>query len=62
MRQPWLVQAGALWEANRAGPITAFVASVSVPAIFYVVRKQIDFVHARWVVEERLWRSFACGG
>jgi predicted nucleic acid-binding protein len=54
LRQPWLAEAGAIWEANRAGRITAYLSSASMPTIFYVIRKQLDQAHARIAVAESL--------
>lgn len=58
LRQPWLAEAGAIWEANGAGTITAYLSSASMPTIFYVIRKQMDQAHARMAVEDCL-RSLA---
>ena len=58
LRQPWLLEAGAIWEANRAGRISAYLSSASMPTIFYLVRKQLDQAHARIAIDECL-RSLA---
>jgi predicted nucleic acid-binding protein len=50
-RDPWCVESNLVWEANRSGAIDAAVVGVTLPTIFYVVRKAAD--------REQAWRSVA---
>lgn len=54
IRQPWVVEAEAVLEANREGRITAYFSSASVPTLFYVVRKQRDLALAHLAVADCL--------
>jgi predicted nucleic acid-binding protein len=53
-RQPWSTEAAAIWKANHEGSIDAYFASVSVPTLFYVIRKQRGLVLAQMAVEDCL--------
>jgi predicted nucleic acid-binding protein len=53
-RQPWSTEAVAIWKANHEGSVDAHFASVSVPTLFYVVRKHRGLVLARMAVEDCL--------
>ncbi len=53
-RQPWSTEAEEIWKANRDGRIVAHFASVSVPTLFYVMRKQVGFMLAQTAVEDCL--------
>lgn len=50
-REPWRVEADALWDANRDGRLAALLSAASPPTIFYVIRKQADTERARLAVE-----------
>ena len=53
-RDPWLNDSATVFEANRAGKITAHVSAISLPTIFYLVRRNSDISQARKVVAECL--------
>jgi predicted nucleic acid-binding protein len=53
-RQPWSTEAAEIWKANRDGRIVAHLASVSVPTLFYVMRKQVGLSLAQTAVEDCL--------
>lgn len=46
VRQPWFADASQDWDAHVKGRIKAAVASFTVPAVFYIVRRQTDLHHA----------------
>ena len=56
-REPWRVEAEAIWDANREGRIAAHVSAAAMPTLFYVVRRQTDLPRAHLAVEHCL-RSF----
>ncbi len=49
-RSPWQVEARAIWNANREGRIAAAVSAITLPTVFYVVRKQADLGRAHLAV------------
>lgn len=53
-RQPWSTEAAAIWKANHEGSVDAYFASVSVPTLFYVIRKQRGLVLAQRAVADCL--------
>jgi predicted nucleic acid-binding protein len=53
-RAAWLADSAAVLQANHDGRITAYVAAVAVPTIFYIVRRQAGIPQAQTVVDECL--------
>jgi predicted nucleic acid-binding protein len=53
-RQPWSTEAVAIWKANHEDRIVAHFASVSVPTLFYVMRKQRGLALAQMAVADCL--------
>jgi predicted nucleic acid-binding protein len=53
-RDPWRVEAEAIWDANQAGRINAAISATSLPTIFYVIRKQADLARAHTAIENCL--------
>jgi predicted nucleic acid-binding protein len=41
-RQPWEADASAIWDAQDHGHLDGWLASFSLPTIYYVVRRQTD--------------------
>lgn len=46
VRQPWFAETSQVWDAHRKGELTAGIAAVTVPTVFYVVHRQTDLHHA----------------
>lgn len=40
VRQPWCLDAAAIWDANTRRQMEASLSSASFPTLFYLVRKQ----------------------
>jgi hypothetical protein len=53
-RKPWSTEAAAIWKANPEGRVVAYFASISVPTLFYVVRKQRGLALAQMAVADCL--------
>lgn len=53
-RQPWSTEAAAIWKANHKGRVVGYFASVSVPTLSYVIRKQRGLVLAQMAVADCL--------
>lgn len=53
-REPWRGEAGAIWQANHEGRITAHLASFSVPTLYYIIQKQLGDDPARRAVDRCL--------
>ena len=49
-RAPWVTEATEVWDAHHQGRLTAYVASFSIPTIFYVVRRQNDLTEVHEAV------------
>lgn len=49
-RAPWVAESGQVWDAHRAGRLSAFVAALSLPTIFYIARRQIGQTRANEAV------------
>lgn len=56
-RQPWLPDSAAVLLANQERRIVSYISAVTLPTIFYVVRRNASLAQAREVVGESL-RSF----
>ncbi len=50
MRQPFAVEASALWQACDEGRMTGYIAAASVTDIFYIARKLTNITQARTAV------------
>jgi predicted nucleic acid-binding protein len=50
-REPWRVEADALWGANDVGQLTAYLTATTLTDIFYVARKASDVSRARQAVQ-----------
>lgn len=46
VRQPWFADSAQAWDAHRNGDISAAIAAFTVPAIFYIMRRQTDLAGA----------------
>ncbi len=53
-RAAWLADSAAVLQANHDGRITAHVAAVALPTIYYVVRRQAGIPQAQAVIDECL--------
>lgn len=49
-RDPWRDEAGALWNANCDGRLDASNCAVSLPTLFYIMRRQVGLSQARLAV------------
>jgi len=50
-REPWAADAARLWEACDSGQIEGYVTAISLPIIFYIVRKSAGLDRARECVK-----------
>ena len=46
-RQPWVVDAKALWQAHEDGRLTGYITATSLTNIFYIARKHVNLEAAR---------------
>jgi predicted nucleic acid-binding protein len=53
-RAPWVADAIALWQANRAGRIAGCVAAFTLPTLYYVMGKQVGTAAALAAVRDCL--------
>ena len=53
-RTTWLADSAAVVQANHDGRITIHVSAVTLPTIFYIVRRQAGIPQAQMVVDECL--------
>lgn len=53
-REPWQVNASAIWNANIEGRITVLISADALTTIFFIMRKQRGGVQARDAVAIRL--------
>lgn len=49
-RQPWVIEAAAIWQANDEGRISGFVVASAVTDIFYIARKLANLTTAQTAV------------
>lgn len=59
-RQPFVVQAAALWQANRSGQFEGFVAAITPINLFYIGRKALGANQARQAVQDLLAEFKVC--
>ena len=50
-RQPWVVEASAIWQANDEGRVTGYLMASALTDIFYVARRLVNLETARAAVQ-----------
>lgn len=53
-RAPWVAESAAVLAANQRGEVIGHVSAVSLPTIYYIVRRNADLAKAHQVVTECL--------
>lgn len=59
-RQPFLIEAQQIWNANRLKTIDGFIAAITPINVFYIVRKQSGVAQARSAVQQILANFEVC--
>src|SRR5437764_14957058 len=59
-RQPFVVQAAALWQANRSGQFEGFVAAITPINLYYIGRKTLGTNQAWQAVQDLLAEFKVC--